>query len=207
MLRSAVIAVLALSGCAQAAQPGEPAGTPESQALQLARETLAQRLHVAETDITVSHVTARTWNDSSMGCGTPGTVAATVITEGYAVTAAARGHAYLVHVSGANAIVCDKAGVVLREPAAARGAGIDVMMERARQDLARRLGVAPAKIRLGGVQPKQWPDSGLGCPQEGEKLEPGPVEGLVLTLKHAGRVFSYHTDRKTVRPCPAIEAE
>ena len=53
----------------------------------------------------------------------------------------------------------------------------------------------------------QWPDSGLGCPQEGEALAPGPVEGLVISLKHAGRVYTYHTDRKAVRPCPAIETE
>lgn len=207
MLRLAVIAALALTGCAQADETGKPVGTPEAQAVQRARETLAQRLHVAVGDITVSNVVAKTWNDSSMGCGAPGTVAATVITEGYAVSATAQERTHLVHVSGANAMVCDRMGFVLREPTAARGAGLDVMMERARQDLAQRLGVDPAKIRLGGVQPKQWPDSGLGCPLEGETLAAGPVDGLVLTLKHSGRVYSYHTDRKTVRPCPAIEAQ
>jgi hypothetical protein len=199
MLTTAAIALLALgSGVA---------GAPSEQASGRAREALAQALHVAPKDIKVTRVEARVWNDSSMGCGAPGTAALTVITEGYAVTAMAKGRLHTVHVSGSNAVVCDRAGTVRREAPTSRGAGIDVMMEKAREDLAKRLGVDAARIRLGSAEPKQWPDSGLGCPSQGESLVAGPVDGLVLTLRHAGRVFTYHTDRKSVRPCPAIEAE
>ncbi|MGE0581574.1 MAG: hypothetical protein AB7P31_05525 [Steroidobacteraceae bacterium] len=203
MLKPA-LALLALSACTQAA---EPVDTPQSRAALQARETLAQSLHVAIGEIRVSSIEARTWSDSGLGCSAPGAMVATVITEGYAVTAMAQGRLHLVHVSGKNAVVCDKGGVVLREPPAARGAGLDVMMEKARKDLAARLGVEAAHIRIGGLRAGQWPDSGLGCPQQDEKLSPGPVDGLVISLKHAGRVYTYHTDRKTVRACPAIETE
>lgn len=206
MVRSAILALLALSGCAQAAPPQPPADPAAAQAAQLARETIARQLHVAAGDVEISDVVARTWSDSSMGCGAPGTVAATVMTEGYAITATVKGRMHIVHVSGANAVLCGEAGVLRREPAAA-ARGIDVMMQRAREDLARRLHVDPAKIRLGGVAAKQWPDSSLGCLQEGETPTAGPVDGLLLTLRYSGRVYTYHTDRKTVRPCPAIEAE
>jgi len=198
MLKLAAIALLALGGGTTDA--------PRQQAAQRAREVLAQSLHVAPADIKVTRIEARSWSDSGLGCGKPGTAALTVISDGYAVTAMAQGRLHTVHVSGSNAVICDKAGAVRREPPAVRGTGIDVLMEKARQDLARRLGVDAARIRLGGVQPGQWPDSGLGCPLQGEQVEAGPIDGLVLSLRHAGRVYTYHTDRKTVRPCPAIEA-
>ncbi len=206
MLRTAAIAILALTGCANAAPPDNSSNAAETEATQLAREALARKLHIDAGDIQVSSVVARTWSDSSMGCGAPGTVAATVITEGYAVAATAQGRTHLVHVSGSNVIVCGGAGVVRREPSAA-ARGIDAMFAQAREDLARRLGVEPARIRLGGVKGQQWPDSSLGCAQEGETPVAGPVDGLLLTLRYAGRVYTYHTDRKTVRPCPAIEAQ
>jgi hypothetical protein len=45
-----------------------------------------------------------------------------------------------------------------------------------------------------------------GCPQQGEAVHPGPVDGFKLLLKYSGRIYTYHTDRRSVRPCPAIEA-
>lgn len=207
MRRACLVAALALTGCALAGEPAGVPGTPEALAGQRAREALAGKLQVAADDVAIRSIEARTWSDSGMGCRAPGALAATVITEGYAVTAEVQGRTHVVHVSGENAVVCDKAsGLVRREhPVAVRG--IDTMMQAARKDLAQRLGVSPSSIRLGGMKAQQWPDSSLGCAQAGEKIVPGPAEGLVLTLRHAGRVYTYHTDRRTVRPCPAIEAE
>lgn len=143
-----------------------------------------------------------------MGCGQPGSMALTVITEGYAVSATVQGRAYDVHVSGENALVCGNAGLVRRDRSpAVRATGIDVLMERARQDLAQRLRADPAQIRLDGVKGQQWPDSSLGCPLQDETIEAGPVDGLVLALRYRGRLYFYHTDRVSLRPCPAIDAE
>ncbi|HNS27616.1 MAG TPA: hypothetical protein PKN91_05770 [Steroidobacteraceae bacterium] len=176
--------------------------------MQRAREALARHLDVAVDEVTVTGAEARTWSDSSMGCGQPGSMAATVITEGFAVSATAGGRPYAVHVSGENVVVCGPATLTRRDRSpAVRAEGIDVLMERAREDLAQRLKVEPAAIRLDGVRGQQWPDSGLGCPQPGETIEPGPVEGLVIALRYRGRLYLYHTDRHTLRPCPAIEAE
>jgi hypothetical protein len=85
--------------------------------------------------------------------------------------------------------------------------GLDQVMQRARQDLAQRLGADPAKIRIAGTQAHRWDDSALGCPREGEAIKAGPVDGFKLALNYAGRTYTYHTDRQDVRPCPAIEAE
>lgn len=192
-----------------AAQSTQP-GAAQAQAAQRARQALAKHLDVAEDAVTVTRVEPRTWSDSSMGCRTPGTAALTVITEGYAVFLSAQDREHEVHVSGSSAVVCDeaKSRVIRREPhRAARGLGLDVMMERARQDLAQRLGVEASTIRLAGLQPQRWPDSALDCPWEGETVQPGPIDGYRLSLKHSSRIYTYHTDRKTVRPCPAIESQ
>jgi hypothetical protein len=195
---------------AMASQPLATAdsATPQSEAaIQLAKAALAAQLKIADKDIAVTQVEAKTWNDSSMGCGTPGTVALQVITDGYAVSLDAHGRKHRVHVSGKRAIVCDRSALVrneLRRPAHARG--LDVMIQKARQDLAERLGVDPTAIRLQGTQAQQWADSGLDCPRAGETVVAGPINGFRLSLKYASRIYSYHSDLKDVRACPAIEA-
>ena len=135
-----------------------------------------------------------------MGCGKPGAVALTVITEGYAVVLSAQGREHNVHVSGSNAVICNKGAILHRDSRAVNARGLDLMMERARQDLAQRLGVDPAKIRLAGTQPHRWDDSALGCPREGEAIKAGPVDGFKLSLRYSGRIYTYHTDRQDVRP-------
>lgn len=200
-------AALVLGACTQAV-PSDAADTAQSQAMQRAREALARHLDLPIDEVTVSAAEARTWTDSSMGCGQPGSMAATVITEGFAVSASAQGRPYAVHVSGENVVVCGPATLTRRDRSpAVRAEGIDVLMERARQDLAQRLKVDTTAIRLEGVRGQQWPDSSLGCPLPGETIVPGPIEGLVLALRYRGRLYLYHSDRETVRPCPAIEAE
>ena len=179
------------------------ADVAREQAEQRAREKLAEHLKIAPDQIVVTRSEPQTWSDSSMGCGKPGAVALTVITEGYAVVLSAQGRAHNVHVSGSNAIVCN----LQREGRSMNARGLDSMRERARQDLAQRLGADPAKIRLAGTQAHRWDDSGLGCPRQGEAIKAGPVDGFKLSLKYSGRTYTYHTDRQDLRPCPAIEAE
>ena len=185
----------------------DTASAPVQQATQRAVQALAAQLKIGEGDIVVTQVEPRTWPDSSMGCGKPGTLALQVITEGHAVSLSAQGKQYRVHVSGKSAIVCDKpllSRIEPRRPANARG--LDVAIEEARKDLARRLGAEASQVRLLRTQPQMWPDSSLGCPRADELIVAGPVAGYRLSLQHASRVYTYHTDLTQVRPCPAIEA-
>jgi len=179
----------------------------KDEAEQRARAKLAEHLKIAPDKITVTSSEPQTWSDSSMGCGKRGSVALTVITEGYAVVLSAQGREHNVHVSGSSAVICNKGAILHRDRRSVNARGLDLMMERARQDLAQRLGADPAKIRLGGMRPHRWDDSGLGCPRESEAIQAGPVDGFKLSLRYSGRVYTYHTDRQDVRPCPAIESE
>lgn len=180
----------------------------QDEASQRARQTLAGQLKIAVDEISVARIEPRTWSDSSMDCGKPGSMALTVLTEGYAVSLAAQGKSYRVHVSAANAVVCG--GPTLQRNAsrqASNARGLDIMIEKARQDLAQRIGVEPAAVHLLGTQPQRWKDSGLDCPREGEVVLAGPINGYRISLKAQSRIFTYHSDLKDVRACPAIEAQ
>lgn len=203
MTLSLAVAPLA---CTANPQGSEQMPASEQQAAAKAKQHLAQALNVAESDIVVKSVEAKTWNDSSLGCGKPGTVAMQVITDGHAVVLEAQGSEHVVHVAGNNAIVCDRPALIHKDRR--RGAhlarGLDVMMQRAREDLATQLGVEPAAIRIAGMQPQQWADSSMECPIADQPVEPGPIAGYRLSLRHQGRLYTYHTDMKTVRACPPI---
>lgn len=203
------VALLGVVGSSDIQAQEQPSVTTSAreQAEQRARAELAGHLKIPPDDITVTRSEPQTWSNSSMGCGKPGAVALTVITEGYAVVLSAQGREHNVHVSGSSAVICDKGATVRRDTRAVNARGLDLMMERARQDLAQRLGTDPAKIRLAGMHPHRWDDSALGCPHKGEAIQAEPVDGFKLSLKYSGRTYTYHTDRKDVRPCPAIEPE
>ena len=77
----------------------------------------------------------------------------------------------------------------------------------ARKDLASRLHVAEAEIRLLSAQAQTWDDESLGCSEAGRKYEPRKVSGYVLRLRHGNREFTYHTDLQRTIPCPQITAD
>jgi hypothetical protein len=204
----AVLIIGAAASLATSAEDGEAMSSENARASARAKQLLAKTLQVPETDIALKSVEPKTWNDSSLGCGKPDSLALQVITEGYAVVLSAQGRDHVVHVSSNNAVVCDRPTLV-RKPRGGvhRARGLDVMMQKAREDLADRLAVDPAKIRIDGMKPQQWADSGMECPIENEPIEPGPISGYRLFLKYDERSYSYHTDMKSVRPCPEIEKE
>jgi hypothetical protein len=173
---------------------------------QRAIQALASQLKIAASDITVVRAEPHTWPDSSMGCGKPGTLAMQVITEGHAVMLAAQGKEYRVHVANGRALICDKPVLTrkeLRRPANARG--LNEAVQQAREDLAKRLGAELSQVRLLRTQSHQWPNNGLDCPRAGETIVAAPVMGYRILLDYGSRTYTYHTDLKDVRPCPAIE--
>src|SRR5262245_5775969 len=113
-LATAVL-LLGVAGCIQAQEQQPVTASAKEQAEARARAELAQHLKVAPEDITVSSSEPQTWRDSSMGCGKPGTMALTVITEGYAVMLAAQGREHSVHVAGDKAVICNRGTIPHRE--------------------------------------------------------------------------------------------
>jgi hypothetical protein len=187
----------------------QAASTPQAQeAVRRAKQLVAQQSKAGEETLELKRVEPQTWNDSSMGCGKPGTMALQVITEGYVVALTSQGREYRVHVSGDNAFICDKPILLRTDPKRSTNArGLDIVLAQARTDLAKRLGTDAAQVRVLGVQPHRWKDSTLDCPVPDQPVRPGPVDGYMIQLQHTGRIYIYHTDLSAVRACPAIEAQ
>ena len=73
--------------------------------------------------------------------------------------------------------------------------------ELARKDLAQRLGVDAAAIRIASIEPKHWSDASLGCPEPGKVYQQMLVDGFRLILESGGQRYDYRSDGRRVRLC------
>jgi hypothetical protein len=65
---------------------------------------------------------------------------------------------------------------------------------RAAADLAERLDLNPVQVQVLRVEPVQWPDASLGCPQPGQMYAQIITPGYRVTLSAEGMQYEYHTD-------------
>lgn len=63
----------------------------------------------------------------------------------------------------------------------------------AREDLGRRVNLAPEQIELSHLERRSWPDSSLGVSQQGQVVAHTPTEGERVTFWANGRPYIYHT--------------
>ena len=148
------------------------------------------------------------WRDSAIGCPDPGMSYLQVITPGhFALVRDASGLTHRVHMAGGHGIVCEK-------PPVKQGQGPEPMptfsrsqLEAlARADLAERLGVPAGDVSVAGSRSVEWPDAGLGCGAGDAPPAGGASKGFIITLAHAGRRYTYHSDLRQAIPCPPIES-
>jgi len=83
---------------------------------------------------------------------------------------------------------------------------LNEMIEKAREDLAMRLGGKAAEVTVAGWKSVQLPARVLRCEvtkgDEGETTVPG----YRIVLVFRARDYTYHSDLQTVTACPRIEA-
>jgi hypothetical protein len=70
---------------------------------------------------------------------------------------------------------------------------------RARQDLARRLGVDEQDILEGSVEPADFPDAALGAPIEDEMSAQVITPGWRIPLKANGKTYEYRASARQLR--------
>jgi hypothetical protein len=76
------------------------------------------------------------------------------------------------------------------------------LVERARQDLARRLGISASQVTVVEAAPMTWSSLALGCPAPGLAYAAVETPGYELILDVFGQQYSYHTDaRETFVAC------
>jgi hypothetical protein len=69
--------------------------------------------------------------------------------------------------------------------------------------IAADLGAAPEDLMVLRVEPRDWPDTSLGCPQPGEVYAEVITPGFLVEVEHAGERIEYHTDDQgNVIRCP-----
>jgi hypothetical protein len=70
---------------------------------------------------------------------------------------------------------------------------------RARNDLARRLGVGEQDIIEGAVEQTDFPDAALGAPVEDEMSAQVITPGWRISLKANGKTYEYRANQKQLR--------
>jgi len=191
----------------EAAKPTPP---PEAeQVVRLAVEDLGKRLGLSPEQIRLVSVEAVDWPDTSLGCPEPGMMYAQVITTGYRIVSEAEGETYEYHTdTGTHIVLCqpEGRGTLPEAPATASAVTgsqplaavepppeVKAVVGLAIEDLAGRLGLAPEAIQLVSVEPVEWSDASLGCPQPGMMYAQVITPGYRVVLEAEGQEYEYHS--------------
>jgi hypothetical protein len=72
-------------------------------------------------------------------------------------------------------------------------------VQRAKKDLAQRLGISENDIQLASVAEKDFPDMSLGAPVEDEMSAQMISSGWQINLSADGKPFEYRADKYQIR--------
>ena len=83
------------------------------------------------------------------------------------------------------------------------------LIEKAREDLAKRLSISVSQINLVDAKAVVWPDSSLGCPQPGMAYADVITPGYLIILNADDKEYEYHASRGSLviyceNPTPPI---
>ncbi len=72
-------------------------------------------------------------------------------------------------------------------------------VERAKNDLAARLGIEAGDVTVNGVTDREFPDASLGAPTKGEMSAMMISSGWQIDLDAKGKKFEYRGDKYQLR--------
>ena len=72
-------------------------------------------------------------------------------------------------------------------------------VEKARQDLASRLGIKESEIDVSGGTPREFPDMSLGAPTDDEMSAQMIADGWEIKLGAGGKSYEYRADKYQLR--------
>lgn len=75
----------------------------------------------------------------------------------------------------------------------------ETAIEKAKDDLASRLGVRASEISVVSATSKEFPDMSLGAPAEGEFAAQMIASGWEIRLTHNGKEYDYRGDKYQLR--------
>ncbi len=168
----------------------------------VARQVVAQFMSLPVADVALVSLEAQDFNDSSLDCPEPGMAYQQVITPGFRAIVEAEGRRFSVRVAGGHARICHNSKRGKPATESAQKSDVSVMINAARNDLANRIDVAPAKIRALDVRPTDQHNLPIGCTPH--CAEPVESCGYMIGLFHDGRRYDYHATDGTAVPCPSM---
>ncbi len=77
----------------------------------------------------------------------------------------------------------------------------ETAIERAKADLAERLGIEAAEVREAGVTDEEFPDGALGAAADGEMSAQMISDGWRIELSAGGETYEYRADPYQLRLC------
>lgn len=193
-----------------------PAGLVEA-----AQRQLARYLKLAPEQVVLQSANKQEWPDGALGCPQPGMAYPQVLTEGFRLifTNPAQTASYDVHTAmgPAQMVLCQDgkaADLSVAENSAAAApppgetAPVDPAatpaVDAAKAALAQEIGVKPEQIAVVSVEPVEWGDSSMGCPQPGRVYLQVITPGYRVVLEAQGQRYEYHTDSgKNAARCKA----
>jgi len=176
-----------------------PVGLEGSQAaVSAAQADLARTLNLSEKDISLQKIEAVQWRDSSLGCPKSGHGYLQVITPGFRIWLEAQGRTYEYHSDmRGNVVSCGEGqepALTEPPPGPTADSSDNRMVDLARADLARRIGVSPEDIAVVKVENVNWSDTCLGIHRPGVGCATVIVPGFLILLSTQGQTYEYHTD-------------
>jgi hypothetical protein len=82
-------------------------------------------------------------------------------------------------------------------PSTPTASGLQNLIEKAKEDLTQRLSISVTQISLVEATEVVWPDSSLGCPQEGMAYTQVLTPGYLILVEASGKIYEYHANRAT----------
>jgi hypothetical protein len=79
----------------------------------------------------------------------------------------------------------------------------DALVRMAVDDAAQRAGATPSDVTVLRVEPREWPDRSLGCPQPGVGYAQVLTPGLLIVVQVRDQQLEYHADEGHVILCSA----
>jgi hypothetical protein len=74
--------------------------------------------------------------------------------------------------------------------------GSEAAVAAAIADMSRQTGIPADQISVESVTAMDWPDSAVGCPQEGMMYAQVITPGYLIVLATQGQKYEYHTDQQ-----------
>lgn len=155
---------------------------------------VTEQLGLSATALTMVSVEQVTWPDMSLGCPQPDMTYAQVLTPGWRVVFTdENGQNYNVHTAENREyfVICESS-VESTVPSSYQD---NPAVEAAIKALAEQEGIAAESVSVVEVTAVEWPDSCLGCEEQGQYCLMVITPGYRIVLQSGTETYAVHTDR------------